>query len=48
MLQTIIACYEAILRTEPTQLQIDQWDTFLSEAADLEDTLADFAQALCL
>ncbi len=48
MEQTIIAYYEAILRQTPTQSQIDQWDAFLTEADDLEDALADFAQALCL
>ncbi len=48
MEQTIIAYYEAILRQTPTQSQIDQWDAFLGEADDLEDALADFAQALCL
>ncbi len=51
MEQTIIAYYEAILRVEPTQAQINSWTGFLEQAEandTLEDALADFARVLCL
>ena len=46
--QLIESYYEAILRETPTDAQIELWESVLSDADDLEDAIADFAQALCL
>ncbi len=46
--QLIESYYEAILRETPTDAQIELWESVLSDADDLEEAIADFAQALCL
>ncbi len=48
MIQTVIAYYEAILRREPTDSELENWVGFLESESDLEEALADFAAVLCL
>ncbi len=47
MEQTVFAYYQAILRRDPSSVELSTWRTILDTATDIAEALDDFAIALC-